>query len=145
MAILILIAIHIIAFFVPIMAKILIHFDYVLVLFATWVFVFGAGGFNDYALLVGHNVHTVFTILIYIAALAIWYGIQQIRIFGIYIFRIIACALSAIILTYLVSTGLLGQTIADGMDTIWMWTFGIIYFGVAVGLRAKSSTIIDRD
>ena len=145
MAILILIGIHILAFFIPILAKILIHFDYVLVFFATWVFVFGAGGHNEYGLLVNHEIHTVFTISIYAAALGIWFLLQQIKILGIYIFRILACALSALILTYLVSTGLLGQTIADGMDTIWMWAVGIIYFGVAVGLRAKSSSIIDRD
>jgi len=143
--ILIIIAIHISALFVPIIAKILIHFDYILVLFVTWVFVFGAGGFNEFALLVNYDIHTVFTILIYIAALGIWFCLQQIKILGIYIFRVIACALSAVILTYLVSTGLLGQTIADGMDTIWMWTVGIIYFIVAVGLRAKSSSIVDRD
>ena len=146
MAILILIAIHILAFFIPILAKILIHFDYVLVAFATWVFVFGASGHNELSLFANHDaIHTVFVILIYLAALGIWFLLQQIKILGIYIFRILACALSALILTYLVSTGLLGQTIAYGMDTIWMWAVGIIYFGVAVGLRSQSSSIIDRD
>ena len=145
MAVLIILAIYIAALFIPILAKILIHFDYVLVLLATWVFVFGAGGHFEYGLLVNHEVHTVFAILICLAALAIWFFIQNIRIFKIYIFRILACALSAFILTYLVSTGLLGQNIADGMDTIWQWTFGIVYFAIAVGLRAKSSSLIQEE
>jgi len=142
MAIFIILALYIIAFFIPVLAKILIHFDYVLVLLAVWIFVFGIGGHNEHALLVNYEIHTVFTILIYLAALAMWFGLQNIRVFNIYIFRILACALSAFILTYLVSTGLLGQRIAEGMDTIWQWTFGILYFAIAVGLRAQDSSLM---
>ena len=137
-----LIGIHLAAFFLPILAKILIHFDYILVLFAVWIFIFGIGGHNEHALLVNHEVHTVFTILIYLAAIGIWFGLQSIRVFNIYIFRIIGCALSAFILTWAVSSGLLGQGIADGMDTIWQWTVGILYFALAVGLRAKGSSLM---
>ena len=139
---LIIIGIHIAAFFIPILAKILIHFDYVLVLLAVWIFVFGFGGHNEHALLVNHEIHTVFVILIYIAAIGIWFGLQNIRVFNIYIFRIVACALSAFILVYLVSTGLLGQGIADGMDTIWQWVIGIVYFALMIGLRAKDSSLV---
>jgi len=142
MVLLIFLGLHILAFLIPILAKILVHFDYVLVLLAVWVFVFGIGGHNESALLVNHEVHTVFTILIYLAALGIWFGVQNIRIFNIYVFRIIACALSAFILTWLVSDGLLGESIADGMDIIWQWTVGIVYFGIAVGFRARESNLM---
>ena len=141
MAALVIIGIYLLAFFLPILAKLLIHFDYVIVFVVTWVLVFGAAGSFEQGLLVNHDVHTVFTIIIYVAVLVLWYFLQQISIFGIYVIRIIGCALSALILTYLVSTGLLGQTIADGMDTIWMWTFGIVYFVIAVVLRAKNDGI----
>ena len=140
MALFILLAIFIIAFFIPAIAKILIHFDYVLVLAAVWIFVFGAG--RESGLLVNVELHTVFVILIYLAALGIWFGLQSIRVFNIYIFRIVGCAISAFVLTVLVSAGLLGQNIADNMDTIWQWTVGIVYFGIAVGLRAKESSIL---
>ena len=139
----IILAIHIAAFFVPILAKIIIHFDYVLVLVAVWIFVFGASGHNQYSLFANHEaIHTVFVILIYLAALAIWFGLQNIRVFNIYIFRIVACALSAVVLTYLVSTGLLGENIADGMDTIWQWAIGITYFAVTLWLRARQSNLM---
>lgn len=145
MAIFILMGLHIVAFAIPILAKILIHFDYVLILLAVWIFVFGIGGHNAHALLVDHEVHTVFTILIYLAALGIWFGIQNIRVFNIYIFRILACALSAFILTWLVSDGLLGQDIAEGMDTIWKWTVGILYFVIAIGLRANGGSLLRQE
>lgn len=140
MAFLIILAIYILAFFIPKIAKIIIHFDYVIVLAAVWAFVFGAG--RDTGLLVGFEIHTVFVILIYLAALGIWYCLQNIRVLNIYIFRIIGCAVSAFVLTVLVSIGLLGDGIADRMDTIWQWAIGIVYFGVALGLRAKESTLI---
>ena len=137
---LVIIAISII---VPIIAKIFIHLDYAFLLAAVWVFVFGANGFYDEALLANHEIHTVFVVLIYLAALGIWYGLQQIRIFKIYIVRIIACAFSAFIFTYLAYTGLFGQTIADGMDVIWQWTVGIVYFVIAIALRAKDKSLLD--
>jgi len=145
MVLLIFLGLHIVAFLIPILAKMLIHFDYVLILLAVWIFIFGIGGHNEHALLVNHEVHTVFTILIYLAALGIWFGIQNIRIFNIYIFRVIACALSAFILTWLVSDGLLGQGIADGMDAIWQWTIGILYFVIAIGLRAQGSSLLRQE
>jgi len=142
MALFILIGLHIVAFFIPILAKILIHFDYVIVLFSVWAFVFGFGGLTERGLLANYEIHTVFVILIYLAAIGIWFALQQIRVFNIYIFRILACALSAFVLTWAVSDGLLGQSIADGMDTIWQWTFGIVYFAIAVGLRARDNTLM---
>ena len=142
MAIFIILAVYVTAFFIPILAKILIHLDYIFVLLATWVFVFGAGGHFEYGLLLNLEVHTVFMILIYLAAIGIWYVIQNIHIFRIYIFRIIACAFSALVLTLLISDGLLGEDIASRMDFIWQWTFGIVYFAIAVGLRAKNSSLM---
>ena len=142
MAILILLAVHLAAFFIPILAKILIHLDYAFVLLATWIFVFGAGGHFEHGLLLNLEVHTVFVILIYLAAIGLWYIVQNIRFFRIYIFRVIACAFSALVLTFLVSDGLLGEDISNRMDVIWQWTFGIVYFAIAVGLRAKSSSLI---
>jgi len=145
MLLLIFLGLHIAAFLIPILAKILLHFDYVLVLLSVWIFIFGIGGHNEHALLVNHEIHTVFTILIYLAAVGIWFGLQNIRIFNIYVFRILACALSAFILTWLVSDGLLGQSIADGMDTIWQWTVGILYFVIAIGLRAQGSSLLRQE
>lgn len=140
MAVFIILALYVVAFFLPILAKAIIYFDYVIVLFSVWAFGFGLG--TDRGLLSNYDIHTVFVILIYLVAVGIWYGLQQIRVFNIYIFRILACAFSAFILTWLVSDGLLGQNIADGMDTIWMWTIGIVYFVLAVGLRARNSSLI---
>jgi len=142
MAIFIILGLYIAAFFIPILAKILLYFDYVIVLFVVWAFGFGFGGLIDRGLLVGYEIHTVFVILIYLAVLGAWFGLQRIRVWKIYIFRIVGCALSAFVLTSLVSSGLLGQGIADGMDTIWQWAVGIVYFAVAVGLRAKESSLI---
>jgi len=142
MAIFIILGLYIVAFFLPILAKILIHFDYVIVLLAVWILVLGMGGSLEQALLAGFEIHTVFMILILLAAVGIWFGLQQIRVFNIYIFRILACAFSAFVLTNLVASGLFGQRIADGMDTIWMWAFGIVYFALALGLRAKGSSLI---
>ena len=142
MAIFIILALYVAAFFLPILAKILIHMDYVIILLAVWIFVFGVGGTMDRGLLANHEIHTVFVILIHLAAIGIWYGLQQIRVFHIYVFRILACAFAAFIFTWLVSSGLFGQGIADGMDTIWQWTVGILYFAVAMGLRAKEHSLI---
>ena len=142
MAILIILAIYLVAFFIPILAKILIHLDYAFVLLSTWIFVFGAGGHFEHGLLFNLEVHTVFVIVIYLTAIGIWYVIQNIRIFRIYIFRIIACGFSALVLTLLISDGLLGEDIANRMDLIWQLAFGIVYFAIAVGLRAKNSSLM---
>ena len=140
-----LVAIFVLSFLVPIIAKIFIHFDYVFLLAVVWAFVLGAGGRNESGLLYGHEIHTVFVILIYLAAFGIWFGVQQIRIFNIYIFRIIACALSAYIVVYMASDGWFGQTIADGMDPIWTWTAGIVYFVIAVTLRTRDNSLVRRE
>jgi hypothetical protein len=134
-------AVGILGFFIPIIAKIFIHLDYGFLLILVWGFVFGASGYNPDGLLANHELHTVFVILIYLAALAIWFGLQQIRVIKIYIFRIFACALSAFIFTYLVSTGLFGRAIADGMDIIWQWAVGIVYFGIAIMLRVRDESL----
>jgi len=81
--------------------------------------------------------------LIYLAAFGIWFGLQQIRVFNFYIFRIIACAISAYFFTFMALTGFFGQTIADGMDLIWQWTAGIVYFIVAMALRSRDNSLID--
>lgn len=128
--------------FVPIVAKILIRLDYVFLLLLLWAFVFGASGYNENGLLSNYQIHTVFVILIYLAVLAIWFGLQQIKIFNIYIFRIIACGLSAYIFTYMVRTGFLGQKVANGMDTIWSWTVGIVYFAIVVFLRVRDDSLM---
>jgi len=127
--------------FLPIIAKVFIHFDYVLLVFIIWGFVFGASGHNEYGLLVDHDLHIVFVALIYLAALGIWFGLQQIRVLGFYIFRVVACAISAYFFIYIASTGWFGQTIADGMDLIWQVTVGIVYFIVIVVLRSKDNSL----
>ena len=125
----------------PVIAKIFIHVDYVLLLLIVWGFVFGASGHNEYGLLVNYELHTVFVVLIYLAAFGIWFGLQQIRIFGFYIFRIVACAIAAYFFVFMASTGLFGQTIADGMDLIWQVTVGIVYFVAIVALRSKDKSL----
>jgi len=142
MGALIVLGIYLIAFLIPIVAKILLYFDYVIVLFSVWAFVFGFGGMTDRGLLSGFEIHTVFVILIYIAAVAIWFGLQNIRVFKIYIFRILGAALTAFVLVSAISGGLFGQDIADGMDTIWQWAIGIVYFALSIGLRAKEKTLM---
>jgi len=130
------------AIFLPIIAKILIHLDYLCVIVLVWAYVFDARGQNEQGLLSADDLHTVFVILIYVAALAIWFGLQQIRVFNIYVFRFVACALSAYVFVHFVSTGLFGRAIADGMDTIWQWTVGIVYFAVIVFLRVKDNSLV---
>ena len=145
--ILIMIALTAAAILVPIIAKILIRLDYVFLVALIWVFVFGFGasGQDPDAWLANHEIHTVFVILIYLAALGAWFGLQQIRVFNIYIFRIIACMLSASILTYLAVSGLFGQAIADGMNVIWQWIVGILYFIVVAGLRMRDKSLIVKE
>ena len=148
MAIFILIAIQIaifaLAFFAPIIAKVIMHFDYVFLFLLIWAFVFGAGGHNENGLLVNRELHTVFVISIYLAILGAWFGLQQIRVCNIYIFKIIACGFSAYIIVYMASTGWFGHTLADGMDLVWQWTAGIVYFGLALALRSRDSGLIRR-
>ena len=145
MGVLILIAIPVIMLVLgllkPIIAKIFIHFDYVFLFFIVWGFVFGASGQNEYGLLVDYDLHTVFVILIYLAAFGIWFGLQQIRILGFYIFRVVACAISAYFFIFMASTGWFGQTIADGMDLIWQIAVGIVYFIVIMVLRSQDNSL----
>ena len=142
MGIVIALALVVLAIFIPIIAKILVNLDYVFILLIVWGFVFGANGYYENGLLANYEIHTVFVILAHVAALGIWFGLQQIRTFNIYIFRLIACALSAFIFTYLVSTGLFGMTIANGMDTIWKWAVGITYFIIVAGLRVRDNSLM---
>ena len=125
----------------PVIAKIFIHVDYVLLFFIIWGFVFGASGHNEYGLLVNFELHIVFVVLIYLAAFGIWFGLQQIRILGFYIFRVVACAVAAYFFVFMASTGWFGQTIADGMDLIWQVTVGIVYFVVIAVLRSKDDSL----
>ena len=105
------IAILVIGLALPTLAKIFVHLDYVLLLFIIWGFVFGASGHNEYGFFTDHSaIHPVFVILIYLSALGAWFGLQQIRIFNIYILRIAACALSAYFLVYIASAGWFGET-----------------------------------
>lgn len=138
------IAIVALALLVPIIAKILINLDYVFLLLLMWYFVF-AGGYDGNGLLSNYEIHTVFVVLIYLAAIGIWFGLQQIKIFNLYVFRIAACGLSAYMFTYMVKTGLLGQTIATSMDTIWRWTIGIVYFLIVVFLRVRDKSLVNYD
>ena len=138
----IIIGIAIAGFFLPYIAKLFIHLDYVFLIVLVWGFVFGASGSYPYGLLANHELHTVFVILIYLVALGVWFGLQQIRVFGIYIFRIIACAISAIVFVNMAIMGLFGQAIADGMDVIWQWAVGILYFAVVAALRVKDKSLM---
>lgn len=139
------IAIVALAIALPVIAKILINLDYVFLFLLLWYFLFRSSGFDGEGLLLKYQIHTVFVILIYLVALAAWFGLQQIRVFNIYVFRFVACGLSAYVFTYCVKTGLLGQTIANGMNTIWTWTVGIVYFAIVVFLRVKDKSLAISD
>ena len=130
--------------FVPIIASLLIRLDYVLLLLIVWGFVFGASGQNPNGLLADYDIHTVFTILSYLAVCAAWFGLQRIRVFNIYILRIAACAFSAYLFVEFATRGLFGQTVAGGMDTIWQWTVGVICFGVALVVRSGGSALVEQ-
>ena len=129
---------------VPIAAVILIHLDYVFILLVVWGFVFGASGQNPDGLLAGYDIHTVFVILIYLAVGAAWFGLQRIKVFGVYVFRIAACAFSAYVFVAFAVRGWFGDTIADGMDTIWQWAVGIVCFAVFLFVRSRGSGLVDR-
>jgi hypothetical protein len=135
-------ALLVVAIFVPVLAKIIIHFDYVIIFVLVWAFVFGAGGSNEHGLLLNYEIHTVFVILIYLAFFGALYGLQQIRIFNIYIFRVAACACSAYVIVYLISNGWFGSNIAEKMDVIWQWTLGILYFIISVVVRTKEKNLM---
>ena len=127
--------------FVPVIAMVLIRLDYVFILLIVWGFIFGASGHNPDGLLAAHDVHTVFTVLIYLAACAAWYGLQRIKVYNIHIFRIAACIFSAYIFVIFAVDGMFGQAVAEGMDTIWQWTVGIVCFVVALVVRSGGSLI----
>ena len=129
--------------FAPIIARILIRLDYVFILVIMWGFVFGASGRNPNGLLAGYEIHTVFTILIYLAVCAAWFGLQRIKVLGLHIFRIAACALSAYLFVFLAVEGLFGQTTASGMDTVWQWTVGIVCFAVSLVVRSGAGGLIE--
>jgi hypothetical protein len=131
--------------FVPVIASLLIRLDYVLILLIVWGFVFGASGQNPDGLLAGHEIHTVFVILTYLAVCAAWFGLQRIRVLNLYIFRIGACAFSAYLFVEFATRGLFGQTIAGGMDTIWQWTIGIVCFAVTLVVRSAGSGVMLRE
>ena len=138
-------ALLVLTIFVPIIARLLIRLDYVFILLLVWGFVFGASGHNPNGLLAGHDIHTVFVILTYLAVCAAWFGLQRIRVFNLYVFRVAACALSAYLFVYLAVDGLFGQTIAGGMDTIWQWAVGIVCFAVALFVRSSSGGLIEQE
>ena len=131
------------ALLIPIVAKILIRIDYLFIALLVWMFVFGGNGFVDVALLYGRDVHTVFILLTIAAAGFIWFGLQQIKIIIVYPFRILACALSAFLIVYLLSTGLLGSRVQEGMDIIWQWAIGIAYFILLMVLRSRDDDLLD--
>ena len=138
----IIVFIMLLAVTLKIIKKVLINLDYAFILVFIWLFVFGANGFNKNALLFNYEIHTVFVILTHLVVIGVWHGLQQITIFNIYVFRIIACAFSACLFTYFVSNGLFGRNIADGMDTIWKVAVGITYFSYVLWLRARDNSLM---
>ena len=133
-------------FFAPVIASILIRMDYVFLLLIVWGFVFGASGHNPYGLLADHDIHIVFVILTYLAVGAAWAGLLRIKIFKVYVFRIVACAISAyLVVTFVMLGGFFGQTIAEGMDIVWQWTVGIVCFAVALYVRSIGCGLIERE
>lgn len=128
--------IHIFGFFVPIIAKIILSLDYLIVLMLVWFFLLT--GFNYEAeptgLLGGVEIHTVFIILICLAILVAWWGLQQIEIKGIKIFKILACVGSTLIFVFLLRDD---SFFNFEIDIIWTWTIAIIYFGISLLLRTR--------
>jgi len=136
------IALFILSLIVPVIAKIFIHMDYAFLVLIVWAYIFGASGHNENALLSNSEMHIVTIILIYFVILGIWFGLQQIRIMNIYIFRIAACALAAFVITVFASTGWFGETIANGMNIAWQIGLGVVYFIVAILIRSKDSNLL---
>ena len=106
--------------------------DYVILAGVVWIGILG-GGINERALLASFEMHTAIQIIIVGAALGVWHGFQQIRIKGIYVFKILACALSAL---------LLGFMIYAAADMIWALTVGILIFAVTLTTRSRNSGLI---
>lgn len=138
MWILIIFGIHILAVLLPVVAKIIISFDYITILFIAWgMLFFDPTNINNpitTGVLHQFELHTVFIILIMIAIFAIWWGVQQITIFGLRVFKVLACAFSALIFTVLF--------IAPSMDIIWTWTLGILLFGISLFLRSQDDGLL---
>jgi hypothetical protein len=86
--------------------------------------------------------HLALVISIYLGIIGIWFGLQQIRIMRIYIFKIIACALAAFIIITFASTGWFGETIANGMTIMWQIIIGIAYFLVAILVRLNNNNLM---
>jgi len=119
--------------FIPILLFLILKFDYVMIGLFTWLFVFGANGANEQALLADVELHTVFIILIFLAIFAVWFGIQQIRIFEIYVFRILASIFASFSFTMIF--------VVHYVDTIWAWAIGIILFLISLGAKSMKGEL----
>jgi hypothetical protein len=136
------IALLILSLLIPIIAKIFIYMDYAFLVLLIWAFIFGASGQNSQALFYNSDMHLALVISIYLGIISIWFGLQQIRIMRIYIFKIIACALAAFIIITFASTGWFGETVANGMTIMWQIIIGIAYFLVAIFVRINNNNLM---
>ena len=123
----------------PLVGKIFLALDYVLILMVVLYFVIAPYDLNPYSFLTMENVHTVFIILIFLGSCAAWFGIQRIRIFGIYVFKILACGFATYLVLFSIWEGYFGETLQEGVDTIWAITIAIIYFGANLYIRSQMS------
>ena len=133
------------ALFFHALAWLLIRLAYAFIALAVHFMLFVSTPRGYPGLLVDYEIHTVFMILIHIIPIGIWFALQQLRVFGVMIFKIIACGFSAYIFVWMALEGFFGYRVMYGMDTIWQWTVGIVYFGILIALRARDDEIIDFD
>jgi len=110
-------------------AWLLMKLDYVVIAGFVWLLLFGAGmeGHGLFAE-AGIEVHPAIQLVVIAAALGVWYGIQQIRIGSIYVFKILASAISAF---------LCSMFIAGLLDVVWAVVLGVGIFIITLGLRIR--------
>jgi len=139
MWILILFGIHIAALLLPIVARIILSSDYVTILLIAWALLFSNPSITidnpiPFGILYQFELHTVFIILVMLVIFALWWGVQQISIFGFKIFKVLACVFSALVFTVIF--------IAPSVDIVWTWTLGIILFGLSLFIRSQDDGLL---
>ena len=115
----------------PLVLFLVLKLDYMIIALAAWMSITSPLPNRDVSLAEQFQVHTAFVILAVAVIVALWWGLQQIRILGIQIFKIIASAITALLFTLIV------VAIAE-IDTIWAWVIGVVSFIVIISTRVMN-------
>ncbi|MCL2220811.1 MAG: hypothetical protein FWC20_00615 [Oscillospiraceae bacterium] len=102
--------------------------DYLLIGWLMWEFVLN----GEYALFANHDFHIAISILLMLIPVVSWFFIQQIRICGLYAFKLVAC---------LICAGILGFFVGHEIDAIWGVVSGAVIFIICLALRSKNSEL----